>query len=123
MRILLADDESNVRYRLRVLPEEHSEFEVVGQAADANDLMDQGEASCPDLLLLCWELPGVSGFEPLPILRSFCEDLSVVMLSGRPEACPAILGAGANTNFTKAGSPERLLAATASTLESKVKED
>ena len=54
MRILLADDESNVRYGLRVLPEERTEFEVVGEAADANVLLAQLQAACPDLLLLPW---------------------------------------------------------------------
>ena len=49
MRILLADGESNVRYGLRVLLEERSEFEVVGEAADAEDLLAQIEAACPDL--------------------------------------------------------------------------
>ena len=52
MRILLADRESNVRYGLRVLLEERSEFETVGEAADAEDLLAQIEAAWPDWVLL-----------------------------------------------------------------------
>jgi DNA-binding NarL/FixJ family response regulator len=48
MRVLLADDESNVRYGLGVLLEERSDIEVVGEAADAEDLLAQVEAVCPD---------------------------------------------------------------------------
>jgi two-component system NarL family response regulator len=113
MRILLADGESNVRYGLRVLLEERSEFEVVGEAADAEDLLAQIEASCPDLVLLSWELPGLAGADLLPALRSVCDDLYVIVLSGRPEARQAILDARANAFISKVESPEQLLAAIA----------
>jgi two-component system invasion response regulator UvrY len=114
MRILLADHESNVRYGLRVLLEERSEFEVVGEAADAGDLLAQIEAACPDLVLLSWGLPGLAGADLLPALRSACDDLYVIVLSGRPEARRAILDAGANAFISKIESPEQLLAAIAS---------
>jgi len=114
MRILLADHESNVRYGLRVLLEERSEFEVVGEAADAEDLLAQIEAACPDLVLLSWGLPGPEGTNLLAALRSICDDLYVIVLSGRPEARQAVLDAGANAFISKVESPERLLAAIAS---------
>jgi DNA-binding NarL/FixJ family response regulator len=111
MRILLADHESNVRYGLRVLLEERPEFEVVGEAADAQDLLAQIEAACPDLVLLSWELPGLAGADLLPTLWSVCDDLYVIVLSGRPEASQVILDAGANAFISKGESPEQLLAA------------
>jgi DNA-binding NarL/FixJ family response regulator len=114
MRILLADGESNVRYGLRVLLEERSEFEVVGEAADAEELLAQIETACPDLVLLGWKLPGLAGADLLPILRSVCDEVYVIVLSGRPEARQAILDAGANAYVSKVESPGRLLAAIAS---------
>jgi DNA-binding NarL/FixJ family response regulator len=114
MRILLADGESNVRYGLRVLLDERPEFEVVGEAADAEDLLAQIETACPDLVLLSWGLPGLAGADLLPILRGACDDVYVIVLSGRPEARQAILDAGANVFISKVESPERLLAAIAS---------
>jgi DNA-binding NarL/FixJ family response regulator len=114
MRILLADGESNVRYGLRVLLEERSIFEVVGEAADAEDLLAQVKAACPDLVLLSWELPGLTGADLLPALRGACDDLYVIVLSGRPEARQAILDAGANAFVSKVEPPDRLLAAIAS---------
>ena len=111
MRILLADPESNVRYGLRVLLEERSEFEVVGEVADAEELLAQIEAACPDLVLLSWGLPGLAGADLLPALRNVCDDLYVIVLSGRPEARQAILDAGANAFISKVESPEQLLAA------------
>jgi DNA-binding NarL/FixJ family response regulator len=114
MRILLADGESNVRYGLRVLLEERPEFEVVGEAADAEDLLAQIETACPDLVLLSWGLPGLAGADLLPILRGVCDDVYVIVLSGRPEGRRATLDAGANAFVSKVESPERLLAAIAS---------
>jgi DNA-binding NarL/FixJ family response regulator len=113
MRILLADDESNVRYGLRVLLEEQSELEVMGEAANALDLLAQVETACPDLVLLSWELPGLTGTDLLPTLRRACDELHVLVLSGRPEARQASLDAGANAFVSKVESPERLLAAIA----------
>ena len=123
MRILLADGESNVRYGLRVLLEERPEFEVVGEAADAEDLLAQIEAACPDLVLLSWALPGPAGADLLPILRSVCDDVYVIVLSGRPEERQAILDAGADAFISKIESPERLLAAIASVTQSYRKGD
>jgi DNA-binding NarL/FixJ family response regulator len=106
MRILLADGESNVRYGLRVLLEERSEFEVVGEAAEAEELLAQIEAACPDLVLLSWGLPGLAGADLLPILRGVCDELYVIVLSGRPEARQAALDAGADA-FLVRGCPAK----------------
>ena len=113
MRVLLADSESNVRYGLRVLLEERSDIEVVGEAADAGDLLAQVKAACPDLALLSWGLPGLAGTDLLPALRGACDDLYVIVLSGRPEARQAVLDAGADAFVSKVEPPERLLAAIA----------
>lgn len=87
---------------------------MVGEVADAEDLLAQIEADCPDLVLLSWGLPGLAGADLLLALRSACDDLYVIVLSGRPEARQAILDAGANAFISKVELPERLLAAIAS---------
>ena len=84
MHIMLADGESNVRYGLRVLLEERSEFEVVGEAADVEALLALIETACPDLVLLSWELPGPAGADLLLILRGVCDDAYVIVLSAEP---------------------------------------
>ncbi len=111
MRILLADDQPRVRFALRVLLERQPGLEVVGAALDADDLLAQAEATCPDLVLLGWELPGLIAVGSLSALRRICPDLFVIALSGRPEARRAALVAGANTFVSKTDPPERLLAA------------
>jgi DNA-binding NarL/FixJ family response regulator len=88
---------------------------VVGEAADAEALLAEVEATCPDLVLLSWGLPGRAGADLLPALRRICDDVAVIVLSGRPEARQAVLDAGANAFVSKMAPPERLLAAIAAT--------
>jgi DNA-binding NarL/FixJ family response regulator len=119
MRILLADDESNVRFALRVLLEPRPGLCIAGEAGDVEGLLAEIEASCPDLVLLDWELPGMAALDPsagsgqslLFSLRTACPDLHVIALSGRPEARQAALEAGADAFVGKTDQPERLLAA------------
>jgi DNA-binding NarL/FixJ family response regulator len=111
MRILLADNQPRVRFALRVLLERQPGWQVVGEAVDADGLLDQAEVTRPDLVLLGWELPGLLAAGSLPALRGVCSDLLVIALSGRPEARRASLDAGADAFVSKSDPPERLLAA------------
>ena len=111
MRILLADDQPKVRLALRALLEQQPGLKVVGEAVNADDLLTQTEESCPDLVLLDWELPGPAAVDLLSDLRSACPDLVVIALSGRVTAGRAALAAGADAFVSKGDPPERLLAA------------
>jgi len=110
MRILLADDEPRVRFALSVLLEQQPGLEVVGEALDAEDLLRQAEAACPDLVLLDWGLSGLAPEELLTGLRKARPELCVIALSGRPEARQTALDAGADAFVCKCDSAQRLLA-------------
>jgi DNA-binding NarL/FixJ family response regulator len=111
MRVLLADDQGKVRSALRLLLEHQAGVEILGEAVDTTGLLDWVKATCPDLILLDWELPGVPATALLPRLRDHCPGLQVVALSSRPEVCQAALDAGADAFVSKGEPPERLLAA------------
>lgn len=111
MRVLLADDQTKVRSALRLLLEQEPGLSVVGEAAEAEGLLTQVEATQPDLVLLDWELPGLQTADRLSTLRTLCPRLKVIALSGKPEARRAALTAGADTFVSKGDPPERLLAA------------
>ena len=113
MRILLADDQSKIRFALRVLLERQPGLEVISEAINAENLLVQVETACPDLVLLGWELPGLATVSLLSALHRARSDLLVIALSGRPEARQAALDAGADAFVSKADPPERLLAAIA----------
>ena len=111
MRVLLADDQTKVRSALRLLLEQEPGLSVVGEAAEAEDLLVQVEVTQPDLVLLDWELPGLRTDDRLSVLRALCPQLKVIALSGQPEARRAALSAGADAFVSKGEPPERLLAA------------
>lgn len=111
MRILLADDQSRVRFALRVLLHQQPGMEVVAEAVDGMDLLDKAEVTHPDLVLLDWELPGMAQNQIMTELRCRCPQSRVVVLSGRPEACGEALAVGVDQFVSKAHPPERLLEA------------
>jgi DNA-binding NarL/FixJ family response regulator len=111
MRVLLADDQTKVRSALRLLLEQEPGLSVVGEAAEAEDLLAQVEATQPDLVLLDWELPGLRTDDRLSALRTLCPRLKVIALSGRAGARRAALAAGVDAFVSKGDPPERLLAA------------
>ena len=111
MRILLADPQPKVRFALRVLLERHPDFQVVGEAACAEELLALATESCPDLMLLDWSVAGAMAEGLMVALRNECPGAGVIVLSGRPEARKAALAAGADTFVSKGNPPEHLLAA------------
>ena len=110
MRILLADDQPNVRSALRLLFEQELGLCEVGEAANAGDLLSQVEMSCPDLVFLDWELPGRKGLDLVLAMKMMRPELFVIVLSSRPEARHEALRAGADDFLSKAGSPQEVLA-------------
>jgi DNA-binding NarL/FixJ family response regulator len=111
MLILLADGRSKVRFALRVLLERQPGLEVVGEVVNAEDLINKVENTCPDLILLDWDLPGLQAEQTIAILRDFCPELHVIVLSGRPESERAALNADVDAFIHKTSQPENLLAA------------
>jgi DNA-binding NarL/FixJ family response regulator len=111
MRIIIADDQANVRSALALLLEQEAELTVVAEAADAVGLLQAIHRCQPDLLLLDWELPGLAAEHLLNLLHYDQPDLVVIALSGRPEAAAAAQAAGADAFISKSALPEQVLTA------------
>ena len=81
-RILVIDDDDQVRYLLRYLLT-HEGFEV-DDAATLEEAFDRMAASAPDVVLLDLHLSGRSGHEAVPMLRSDPRTrfVPVVMITG-----------------------------------------
>lgn len=118
MRVLLADNQVRVRSALHMLLKEELNLSIVGEVAEASDLLAQMKLTHPDLVLLDWELPGLSAINSLPALRDTYPGLVVIALSGRPEARWAALTAGVDAFVSKIDPPEHLI----TTLHSKIVE-
>jgi len=110
MYVLLADDQTRVRFALRVLLEQQVGLQVMGEAADASELLALAHKTCPDLVLLAWGLPGLPMNELLSALHLTCPHALAVALSERQEFRQEALDAGADAFVSKINPPERLLA-------------
>lgn len=110
MRILLADNQTRVRFALRTLLQQQPGIEVTAEAGDAAALLQRVAATCPDLVLLDWGLPGLEPAALMAALRQLCPDLRVIVLSGRPEVEGQAMALGADAFVSKSFPPEKLLA-------------
>ena len=63
IRALLVDDEELARDRLRRLLAEASDVEIVGDAGDGAEAMEQIAALSPDVVFLDIQMPGCTGLE------------------------------------------------------------
>ncbi|HZW04349.1 MAG TPA: response regulator transcription factor [Anaerolineaceae bacterium] len=115
MRVLLADDQTEVRSALRLLLEQEAQVNIVGEAVDVSELLQQVWGVRPDAVLLDWELTrnGIAPRTLISALRTLRPNLKVIALSGRVEARQQALGAGADVFISKGAPPEHLLAALA----------
>ncbi|HEY0930005.1 MAG TPA: LytTR family DNA-binding domain-containing protein [Gemmatimonas sp.] len=63
LRVLLVDDEEFNRLRLRDLLEMESDVEIVGEASDGVEAVEQIRTLRPDLVFLDIRMPGITGLE------------------------------------------------------------
>ena len=111
IRVLIADDEPNqlelLSYNLR-----QSEFEVVC-ANDGQQALEMIEDHRPDLVILDWMMPNMSGIDVCRTLRGRPETrlLPVILLSARGEEGDKTLGldVGADDYISKPFSPRELI--------------
>lgn len=109
MRVLLADDEMNVRSALKLLLEQESGISVAGEVTNYAELALQVKNIIPDLVLLDWELPGELGREFLNTIRRDYPSTRVVVLSSQPDIKKRALSGGATAFVSKEEPPERLI--------------
>ncbi|XUX00200.1 MAG: response regulator transcription factor [Dehalogenimonas sp.] len=106
MRILIADDDFQVRGALRLLIEQQFDDVVVEEISAAGQLLELHQCASPDLILLDWELPGEDRFSLLQDLKARCPDAAVVVLSALPESRKEALVCGARAFISKNDPPE-----------------
>ncbi|NLK87249.1 MAG: response regulator transcription factor [Clostridiaceae bacterium] len=109
MKILIADDQSEVRYALRVLFEQQDRFFVVDEAWDMDSLFSKVGRGKPDLLLLDWELSNRGMAIAAARIRELVPGMGIIALSSRPEAEKNAIAAGVDAFVSKGDNPDKLL--------------
>ena len=103
MRILIADDSSLFRERIKDLFKSLNNVEIIGEASDGNEAIQFIEDNSPDLVLLDIRMPGLNGIEVLRNTRKKGNKIVICMLTNFPykqykERC---ISEGANYFFDK----------------------
>ncbi|MBT5574222.1 phosphate regulon transcriptional regulator PhoB [Alphaproteobacteria bacterium] len=112
INVLIADDEPNqlelVRFNL-----EQADFSVI-TAEDGEQAVILAQELTPDIILLDWMMPNMSGIDVCRKLRSksSTREIPIIMLSARGEEGDRILGldVGADDYISKPFSPVELIA-------------
>lgn len=88
MKVLIVDDEPNLRRMLRAILEEER-FTVI-EAGSAEEGLSLLEEHRPEATLLDLVLPGMSGLEALPLVQERSPGIPVVMMSGEATLSDAV---------------------------------
>ncbi|MGJ6969642.1 response regulator [Streptosporangium sp. G11] len=113
IRVLLADDEAMIRAGVRAILSAAPDVEVVAEAADGHQAVEQTRAYRPDVILLDIRMPVLDGLSAAAELRRVVPETAVVMLTtfGEDEYVAAALEAGVSGFLLKSGDPYELMAA------------
>jgi two-component system, OmpR family, phosphate regulon response regulator PhoB len=111
-RILLVEDEPAIQ-ELLVFNIKQCGYDAI-QAGDASTALNHISRELPDLILLDWMLPGISGIELARRLRADqrTRNIPIIMLTARTDEQDKIHGleSGADDYITKPFSPRELMA-------------
>lgn len=113
IRILIVDDHAVVREGLSSLIRLKADMEVVGEAADGLEAVEQARALQPDVILLDMVMPKQDGLAAIKQLKDENNPARIIVLSSFAEGeqiFPAIK-AGALGYLLKDSSPEQLIRA------------
>jgi len=110
-KILIVDDESAIR-QMVCLALSQANYDCI-EAADTTEAQTKILADKPDLILLDWMLPGLSGVEYSRRLRreKLTRDIPIIMLTARTEETDKVTGldSGADDYITKPFSTREML--------------
>ena len=109
-RILLVDDNPDVRYLTRVTIESPS-CAIVGEASNGAEALEVVEEVQPDVVVMDMKMPIMDGVEATKTLRYRFPDIEIILFSGSddPIAHEEMLQAGADASVDKADLEELVI--------------
>lgn len=111
IRILLVDDQQNIRRGLRMRLALEPDLAIVGEAADGEAALRMARLVAPDVVVMDIEMPVMDGIAATSALRDASPRCSVVMLSLYDDAATRTraAAAGASAFVAKTKMDETLL--------------
>ncbi|MDX1421370.1 MAG: response regulator transcription factor [Rubricoccaceae bacterium] len=110
-RLLIVDDHPLMRKGLALTLDAEPDFEVAGQAADADEALRLFDELAPDLVLVDVSLPGMSGLELVKHLVAREPDVKALVVSRHDEALYAerAVRAGAKGYISKLDADDNIV--------------
>lgn len=81
IRVLLADDQALFRRAIAALLDAQPDFEVVGEANNGLEGVEEARALRPDIVVLDVEMPIMDGLEAARVIRETLPEVKVVVLT------------------------------------------
>lgn len=111
LRVLVVDDNESVRRSICQILDSQTDIEVICQAVDGADALNQARQHHPDLVLLDITMPTMNGLDAARILKREFPSLHVVIVSQHDSRGFqwAALAAGASGYVVKSNAAQDLL--------------
>ncbi|HYD11069.1 MAG TPA: response regulator [Acidimicrobiales bacterium] len=110
IRLLLVDDNEDLRFLVRTAVEARGGFEVVGEAPNGREGVSLASSLQPDVVLLDLDMPSMGGLEALPLVREAAPSSKVIVLSSfRREDFEQAVRAGGAVGYLEKGITARRL--------------
>lgn len=80
-RILIVDDSTLVRNRLRNMLQQHAEWKVCGEASNGREALEKVQNFVPDLIVLDFRMPVMDGLQAARELGKIVPQVPILMFS------------------------------------------
>jgi CheY-like chemotaxis protein len=80
-RVLVADDHEAIRRGVRQVLLAHSHVEVVGEASNGREAIDEARKLQPDLIIMDWSMPELDGLTAAQMIKKFRPQTAIVLFS------------------------------------------
>jgi len=109
-RVLIVDDAMFIRNSLRIILEKNG-YEVVGQAGDGEEAIEQYKALRPDFVTMDVTMPKMDGLEALKNIKAFDVKANIIMVTavGKEETVREAIMSGAKSFIVKPFNEEKVI--------------
>lgn len=81
IRVVIVDNTDSVRYGLSLALESYEDIQVVGEASDGLQAIQQCQELCPDVVVMDIVMPNMSGIEASRVIRRQYPQTQIILLS------------------------------------------
>jgi CheY-like chemotaxis protein len=107
-RVVVVDDEDDIRALVRIMLGADGRFAIVAEAPNGREAVEAVATHKPDVVVLDLSMPVMDGIAALPLIREVAPDCRVAVCSAHGESSAYVLGIGADAYVDKLDLPRSL---------------